>query len=308
MTDHHPTHQPTRGEPRVALVTCSRFADLYPDDRLVVGPLAARGVTVEAAVWDDPRVDWGRYDLVVLRSPWDYVPRRDEFVGWARRVPTLVNPADVVEWNTDKRYLGALADAGAPTVPTSWIEPGTPWEPPATSGEYVVKPAVSVGSQDTGRYDLADPGHRDLAVGHVRRLAAAGRVAMVQPYLAAVDAVGETALLFFAGPDGLEFSHAICKGAMLDGPDPGVEGLYKPERISPRTATDEQLAVAARVLAEVPGGPRRLLYARVDLIPGPDGAPLLIELELTEPSLFLGHADGAPARLADAVLTHLARR
>ncbi|MCP3786365.1 hypothetical protein NLX85_23645 [Micromonospora sp. A3M-1-15] len=305
MTNHH---QPTRGEPRVALVTCTALPDLDPDDRLALAPLAARGVAAEAVVWDDPAVDWSGYDLVVLRSPWDYALRRDEFVAWARTVPTLVNPADVVAWNTDKRYLAELSAAGVPTVPTAWVEPGADWRPPVDTGEYVIKPAVSAGSQDTGRYDLADPEHRELAVAHVRRLSAAGRVTMVQPYLRGVDSDGETALLFLAGPDGLAFSHAIRKGPMLTGPDRGVAELYKEERIDARTATPEQLDTAEKTLAVVPGGTDRLLYARVDVIPGPDGAPVLVELELTEPSLFVGHADGAPDRLAEAVTTHLARR
>ncbi|MGC5318812.1 ATP-grasp domain-containing protein [Micromonospora arida] len=300
-------HQSTRGEPRVALVTCSDLADLDPDDRLVLTPLAAQGVAVQSVVWDDPDVDWSSYDLVVLRSPWDYALRRDEFVSWAATVPTLVNPADVVRWNTDKRYLAELSAAGVPTVPTSWIEPGESWQLPAQTGEYVLKPAVSAGSQDTGRYDLADPEHRDLAAAHVRRLSEAGRVTMVQPYLRAVDTEGETALLFLAGPEGLAFSHAIRKGPMLSGPDLGPDGLYKAEEITARTARPEQLAVAEQTLATVPGGTRQLLYARVDLIPGPDGEPVLVELELTEPSLFLGYADGAPDRLATAITTHLAR-
>ncbi|RAO32047.1 Cycloserine biosynthesis protein DcsG [Micromonospora saelicesensis] len=300
-------HQSTRGKPRVALVTCSDLADLDPDDRLVLAPLAARGVAVQSAVWDDPDVDWSSYDLVVLRSPWDYALRRDEFVSWAATVPTLVNPADVVRWNTDKRYLAELNAAGVPTVPTSWIEPGESWQLPAETGEYVLKPAVSAGSQDTGRYDLADPEHRGLAAAHVRRLSEAGRVTMVQPYLRAVDTEGETALLFLAGPEGLAFSHAIRKGPMLSGPDLGTDGLYKAEEITARTARPEQLAVAEQTLATVPGGTRQLLYARVDLIPGPDGEPVLVELELTEPSLFIGYADGAPDRLATAITTHLAR-
>ncbi|SBT44272.1 ATP-grasp domain-containing protein [Micromonospora auratinigra] len=304
MTDHH---QSTRGEPRVALVTCADLPELDPDDRLVRAPLAARGIATEAVRWDDPAVDWSGYDLVVLRSPWDYALRRDEFVAWARTVPRVVNPADVVAWNTDKRYLAELSAAGVPTVPTAWVEPGQDWSPPADTGEYVIKPAVSAGSQDTGRYDLADPEHRELAGAHVRRLSAAGRVTMVQPYLGAVDTAGETALLFLAGPDGLEFSHAIRKGPMLTGPDPGVAALYKEERIDPRTATPEQLAAAVKALTAVPGGTGRLLYARVDLIPGPDGGPVLVELELTEPSLFIGYADGAPERLATAIATHLAR-
>ncbi|MCG5454399.1 hypothetical protein PSH03_003556 [Micromonospora sp. PSH03] len=300
-------HQSTRGEPRVALVTCSDLADLDPDDRLVLAPLAARGVAVQTVIWDDSDVDWSSYDLVVLRSPWDYALRRDEFVSWAATVPTLVNPADVVRWNTDKRYLAELSAAGVPTVPTSWIEPGESWQLPAETGEYVLKPAVSAGSQDTGRYDLADPEHRDLAAAHVRRLSDAGRVTMVQPYLRAVDTEGETALLFLAGPDGLRFSHAIRKGPMLSGPDLGPDGLYKAEEITARTARPEQLAVAEQTLATVPGGTRQLLYARVDLIPGLDGEPVLVELELTEPSLFIGYADGAPDRLATAITTHLAR-
>ncbi|MEU8286008.1 hypothetical protein AB0C01_16910 [Micromonospora sp. NPDC048905] len=305
MTTHH---QSTRGEPRVALATCADLVDLDPDDRLVLAPLRARGISVATEVWDDPDVDWSSFDLVVLRSPWDYALRRDEFVAWAATVPALVNPADVVRWNTDKRYLAELSAAGVPTVPTSWVEPGERWQPPAEAGEYVLKPAVSAGSQDTGRYDLADPEHRDLATAHVRRLSDAGRVTMVQPYLRAIDTEGETALLFLAGPDGLAFSHAIRKGPMLTGPDLGPDGLYKAEEISARTARPAQLAVAERTLAAVPGGTRQLLYARVDLIPGPDGEPVLVELELTEPSLFIGYADGAPDRLATAIATHLARK
>ncbi|EEP70761.1 hypothetical protein MCAG_01088 [Micromonospora sp. ATCC 39149] len=308
MTDTSTDHdQSTRGEPRVAIVTCAELPDLGADDRLLLAPLAGRGVAVTVAVWDDPTVDWAAYDLVVLRSPWDYALRRDEFVAWAATVPRLVNPADVVRWNTDKRYLGELSAAGVPTVPTGWVPPGQAWTPPATHGEYVIKPAVSLGSQDTGRYDLADPEHRELAAAHLRRLSDAGRLAMVQPYLTAVDTAGETGLLYLAGPDGLAFSHAIRKGPILVGPDFGPYGLYKAKEISPRTPTANQLAVAERVLAAVPGGTRRLLYARVDLIPGPDGMPVLVELELTEPSLFIGYADGAPDRLAAAVVAHLSR-
>lgn len=293
-----------RVESRVALVTCAELPELDPDDRLLLVPLARRGIRAEPAVWDDPSVDWSGYRTTVLRSPWDYPPRRDEFVRWAGGVPELANPADLITWNTDKRYLDELAAAGVPTVPTEWVAPGQRWSAPA-DGEFVIKPAVSAGSRDTGRYDLADPEHRRSAAAHLDRLAAAGRLAMVQPYLSAVDEVGETALIFFAGPAGPEFSHAIRKGAMLTGPDTGMDDLYKSESIQPRTADPAELALARAVLAAVPGGADRLLYARVDVIPGPDGQPVLVELELTEPSLFLSYAADAADRLADAIATRL---
>lgn len=293
----------TRERSRVALVTCDRIPELDADDRLVVPALRERGVEAVPVAWDAP-VDWTSFDLAVLRSPWDYVARREEFVAWAAKVPRLANPADVVTWNTDKRYLRELAAAGVPVVPTTWVEPGEEWQPPP-GGEIVVKPAVGAGSLDSGRYDLRQPEHRALAAAHVARLGAAGRLVMVQPYLAAVDTYGETALLFFPHGGDLDFSHAIRKGAMLTGPDENVEGLYKEESIRPRTPLDAELEIARMALAAVPGGADRLLYARVDLIPGPDDLPVLVELELTEPSLFMGTAAGAPERFAEAIASRL---
>jgi hypothetical protein len=301
--DGAPEHGPLMSaEARVALVTCAAFPDLWDDDQLLRDALRERGVAVDVVRWDDADADWSVYDLTVIRSPWDYVARHEQFVAWARTVPRLVNPADVVAWNTDKRYLGDLAAAGVPVIPTDFVGPGETWNPPA-GGEWVVKPTVSAGSQDTARYTL--PGQLAQAGAHVARLTAAGRTAMIQPYLAAVETAGETSLLHLPDASGeLTFSHAIRKGPMLKESgeheiDPGSED------ITPRTPTDAELAVARLTLSAVPGGAKRLLYARIDVIPGPDGSPLLVEFELTEPSLFLSEAPGAAGRMADAVLTRL---
>ncbi|GLY02021.1 hypothetical protein [Actinoplanes sp. NBRC 101535] len=287
---------------RVALVTCATFPDLYADDLPLRDALLASGVLVDALRWDDDGADWAAYDLVVVRSPWDYVARRDAFVAWARSVPRLANPADVIAWNTDKRYLGELAEAGVPIIPTTFAGPGDTWTPPA-EGEWVVKPTISAGSQDTGRYVL--PEQAGPARAHVDRLIAAGRTAMIQPYMAAVDTAGETAVLCVPDVTGaLTFSHGVRKGAMLTETGGGAIEVGS-EVITPREPSSAELALARRVLEAVPGDAKRLLYARVDLIPGPDGSPLLIELELTEPSLFLRTAPGSAERLAAAILARL---
>ncbi|GIM96472.1 ATP-grasp domain-containing protein [Paractinoplanes toevensis] len=295
--------QATRESSRVALVTCGLFPSLWDDDHPLRDALLAKGVAVDAVRWDDPAADWASYQAVVLRSPWDYVPRRAEFVAWAHSVPGLLNPAAVVEWNTDKRYLHELAEAGAPVTPTTYVSPGETWQPPS-GGEWVVKPTISAGSQDTGRYAL--PSQLELAEAHVARLTSLGRTAMIQPYLSAVDTAGETALLYFADPSSgtLTFSHAARKGPMLTGPD---EGKIDPgsEDITARSASPAELETAERVLAAIPERFRDLLYARVDVIPGPDGVPLLVELELTEPSLFLRTSPAAALRLAEAIRTRL---
>ena len=295
-----PFHSSTRASARVALVTCSELPDLEPDEWLLYEPLKALGIQAIPAVWDDRATDWSSFDLVVLRSSWDYMTRRDEFVAWAHSIERLQNPAAVVEWNTDKRYLAELAAGGAPVVPTTFVSPHDSWQPPAFD-EYVIKPAVSAGSLDTGRYNAR---HTTEAISHVARLQAAGRITMIQPYLPAVDSHGETALLYFADPStgALTYSHAIRKGPLLQGPDTGVEGLYKQEEITRREPAPAELAVGEAVIAAVPEG---LLYARVDLIPDAEGKPLLIELELTEPSLFFEYGDSAAERFAAAIASRL---
>lgn len=301
-------------------MTCREFADLDVDDRLLIPELAALGIDAEPAVWDDATVDWDRYDLAVVRSTWDYVDRRDEFLRWAASVPRLANSASTIRWSTDKRYLRDLEAGGLPVVPTTWLEPGDPAELAAT-GVVIIKPSVGAGSRDAGRFDLAGP-ERELADKHVRRLQERGETVMIQPYLDAVESAGETAMLFAGG----RFSHAIRKEALLHGPDVAVRALFRPEVISPRTPAAAELKVAEQVLAgvraHVPDPP---LYARVDVLPGPPagasgpgddfsgsaagagGRPVLLELELAEPSLFLRHDSGAAARFAAAIGTHLDR-
>ena len=287
----------------VALATCREFPHLDDEDRLLLPALERLGIRGVPAVWTDDAVDWAGFDAVVIRSTWDYAERRAEFLDWTRRVAAvtrLLNSAPVVEWNTDKRYLRDLAEAGLPIVPTVFVEPDddpTAWAPAAGYADFVVKPAVSAGSRDTVRYSAAAP--MDTARAHVARLVAAGRTVMIQPYLEAVDTVGETALVFLG--DG--YSHAIRKGPLLvrDVEGERVEGLFVQEQIDPRPATDEERQAAERIVAAIPGGFGGVLYARVDLIPDLHGRPQLLELELTEPSLFLSHAPGSADRLAGAI-------
>ena len=303
---------------RIALATCAALPDLHADDALLRDVLAARGAEAEAVVWDDPAADWGSYDLVVIRSTWDYAQRRPEFVEWSRhvdRVSRLANPLPVVEWNTDKHYLRDLESAGIRIVPTQWLEPTRVFTSRAlhtrfpASGDFVIKPAVSAGSVDTGRYTAIDAGSRGLAITHARRLLADNRTVMVQRYISSVDTVGERAHVFVSG----EYSHSVLKGAMLDGPDVGIDGVYREERMSALEPSEREVEFSAQVgraarryFSTSADGvdlvPDALLSARVDVVTDDDGEPVLMELELVEPSLFTDLVPGALDRFADAVI------
>lgn len=305
--------------PRIALVTARATLALDPDMPLLVEALRAAGAEADTPRWDDGAVDWTAYDAALLRSTWDYVDRIDEFLSWCdrcNRYTRLVNPPEVVRWNTDKHYLRGLAGAGVPVVPTLFVEPGSDAEEnlerflaggvhSVTVGracdveDFVVKPAIGVGSRDAARYRRAEAAR---AASHLARLLEARRAAMLQPYLGHVDQHGETAVLYLGG----QFSHSIRKGPLLRAGAAMVEGLFAPEEISPRTADAAELTVAAAAYRGLPFDSPP--YARVDLLRDGQGAPVVLELELTEPSLFLEHAPGAATRFADWIVGSLAGR
>ncbi|GAA2225707.1 ATP-grasp domain-containing protein [Streptomyces indiaensis] len=286
------------GTPRIAVVTYDPRGEEHQDRDLpvLVDALREAGADALAVAWDDPGVDWAGFDLALLRSTWDYSWRAAEFTAWAERcarATRLANPLPVVRWNADKRYLGQLAEAGVPTVPTRYFAPGDPVELPA-DGEYVVKPASGAGARYAARYPA---GERDAALRQAERMHAEGFTVMVQPYLSSIDTHGERAVQFFGG----RLLHAGVKGAVLAPGTPYDADKVAHPGIRPWEPTAAERDVAERALAAVPGD-AELLYARVDLVTGPDGEPCVMELELIEPNLFLDLHPGSVPRVVEAVL------
>jgi glutathione synthase/RimK-type ligase-like ATP-grasp enzyme len=297
---------------RVALVTAAAARDQDEDLAPLEAALRAQGAEVSIVDWDDPGISWGRFEVALLRSTWDYSMRLPQFLRWAEevsRLTLLLNPLEVVRWNTDKHYLAELERAQVPIVPSHFIEPAAErgeieaYLDALDAPELVVKPAIGSGSRDAQRHDRSA---REPILSHILRLTAAGRTALLQPYLERVDDHGETALMFFRG----RFSHAIRKGPLLRaGADP-TDKLFATEEITRRVPDADELRVGALALDAIPFAD--LLYARVDLVRDSRGAPCVLELELTEPSLFFSHDPAsAPrfvAQLADFIPPHLGRR
>ncbi len=284
---------------KIALVTAIAAFALDEDLAPLQQALHAAGVDAPIVAWDDMTVSWRRFDAALLRSAWDYTERLPEFMDWARAVQAqtlLLNPLEVIRQNVDKHYLAALEKKGIAIVPSDFAEPGE--DPGAAlaaflarhpkAPDFVVKPAIGAGSRDAQRYRR---GQKRSAQAHVKRLLAEGRSVLLQPYLDSVDEAGETALIFFDG----EFSHAIRKGPLLVADEGPTEALFAAETISAREPGKDELALARATLKAL-GTKQPLAYARVDLIRAADGTPRLLELELTEPSLFFPYGEGAAER------------
>ncbi len=287
----------------IALVTARPARGLDEDEPPLHLALQKAGCNVQIVEWDAANVDWASFDIALLRSAWDYAERVTEFLAWVEQASELthvLNPLPVVRWNTDKHYIAQLAAAGVATVPSTFVEPGEDAGQAIEkflelhdNAELVVKPAVGAGSRDTQRHRRSELA---AVAAHAKRLLDANRSVLLQPYLQRVDRDGETALMFFEG----RFSHAIRKGPLLPPGGAATTGLFAAESITPRVPGSDEMRLAQKILAVLPTGIP--LYARIDLIRADDGSPCLLELELTEPSLFFAHAAGSADEFTAAVL------
>jgi glutathione synthase/RimK-type ligase-like ATP-grasp enzyme len=279
--------------PRIAIATCAAYADLKADDKLLGEALAERGCEARTIVWNEPGIEWRNFDLCLIRSTWDYHERHAEYLAWAGRVQSecrLRNSAEVVIWNSDKRYLRAFAARGIRTVPTVWVNrdsplgleqilAGTGWQ------DAVVKPVVDLGATNLRRVQA---GEGSSALESILQ----GHDAMVQPFLPSLQERGELSLIYIGG----RLTHSVRKR-----PAPGD---FRVQSIWGGTVSGDQPTLAERELAEatMEEFKEAPLYARVDLVEGPTGDPCLIELELIEPNLYLTQHPPAAAALADAAL------
>jgi glutathione synthase/RimK-type ligase-like ATP-grasp enzyme len=265
---------------------------------------AKAGIVLDYCIWWDPAVSWNDYDLIVIRSTWDYVERLEEFREWLRRLDslgTLRNPAPVVEWNLDKSYLLELHAEGLPIVPTRIVSKVTeiPAALMAITGDVIVKPTISAGSRNTGRFSNDDPRALQLS----RQVLADGMAVMIQPCVPSVTDTGEVSAVLFNGA----VSHVVRKGPILALGGEFLNGSYD-EKVQPETLTSQQQRIVERTSellrrfsVERFGLTDEFLYARIDMVTLEDGEDVVLEVELAEPTLFLSVDRDASERFVDAV-------
>lgn len=278
---------------------------------LQIVAFADSSIDLVQAPWEDRTIDWDSFDLVVVRSPWNYVDRLDEFRQWLdarRHMRTIHNPMSLIEWNIDKCYLADLAVHGVPVVPTAFVQSIDEFQSAiasAGSKEIVVKPSVSAGSRLTGRFAFDDLAAEELA----KRILSEGVTVMVQPFASRIDVQGEIGTVLFDGV----VSHSFRKAALLAEGGALVGGEYR-EEITAIVAPDDVLAVVtiastvATKIARERGWlavNEELLYGRYDVVRLDDGSPALLEAELFEPCFFLPTDSESPRRFVNAVIRRL---
>ncbi|WP_420478392.1 ATP-grasp domain-containing protein [Brevundimonas sp. FT23028] len=261
--------------------------------------LAAADITVEPTPWTDHVADASRltdYPLVLPVIVWGYHRDHQRWIQacrtWEAAGVRMQNPASVIGWNSDKRYLGRLADRGVAVPDTIWVDGVSQADVDAAFDRFgaevvVVKPRVSGGAWKTLR----------LARGEVLDGAPEGP-AMIQPYLPSIETEGETSLLFFGG----RLSHVVNKRP-VDG-DFRIQVQFGGRYTALPEPPEGALALAGATLEAIG---EDLLYARIDMARAPDGGWRLMEAELIEPDFYLGSAPDGGRNFADAVRALLDR-
>ena len=281
--------------PRTAFLTLEERGDFVMDDELAHAPLRALGWEVEDVPWTRPGVDWSGYDVVVIRSPWDYHHQPVAFLSTLDEISArtrLENDVGLVRWNYRKTYLRELQELDVPIVPTVWRDGLAPGRLAALhadvgSEEFVVKPVVGAGAEDAWRLDAA----RVEQHGEEVEALYAGRPLQAQPFVRSVVEEGEWSLIVFGG----QLSHTLLK-------TPAAGDFRVQEEYGSRLAAVEPEASLRAACDTVLDALEALpLYARVDFVRGDDGRWWLMELELIEPSLYLRMSEGAPERFAQAL-------
>ncbi len=275
----------------IALVTAVTNPELCEDDQPLLRGLLDAGIDHEVVNWDDPGVDWSRFDEVILRSPWDYPSRPADFLAWyerASRHSRVHNDFALVSRNQHKQYLVELERAGVAVVPTVVVTTQDEahrvardrgWDP------AVIKPAIGLGGRSVAVFGADTPPSEVPLQG-------AATEWCVQPYLPSIRTEGEYSVVVVAGV----VQHALIK---RPGPDDfrvhdGRGGTHEPHPVT------GELAEGALGVLEAFGA-KDTLFARVDLIRGQDGRLALMELDVTSPCLYTEHNPALGSAFAAAV-------
>ncbi|WP_226388923.1 ATP-grasp domain-containing protein [Penaeicola halotolerans] len=271
---------------KIALITCPDLLNyndnVESEDELLYKFLTTKGASVTFEIWSDPNVLWGQYDLLVVKSPWDYFDRYAEFTAWLASMKSagypMVNSVDIIQWNADKHYLSEIEAAGFDIVPSVWVEKGEEIDLSTFFGRFdtdqlIVKPCVSGGAKHT--YKL----NRELAVAKQVEIQALimEESFLIQPFVEEIASEGEWSMIYFGG----QFSHSVLKTAK--------PGDFRVQHFLGGTIHTPALPAEIRAYGDalMTQFGQETLYARVDGVRRKDGSFQLMELELIEPFLFL---------------------
>jgi len=296
----------TTRKPKIGLISCKDLlGEEDPDITQVLTAISSAKMQPSLISWDDPNIDFSTFDICLLKTPWNYCNNHQAFIDWAKRVATqtqLFNSPDIIQWNSDKHYLEELSSIGIPTVPTIFVDRGAQYSgnkcfTALKTDRIVVKPCISAGSQNTRAFDMQNIDMANTFLANQLK----ARDMMIQPFVKSVESFGEQSYIWIDG----QMQHTLRKYPRFDG---DAEKMPTPVE-----SNEAELSLTTQVMSficerfakqsdnNLAGPLGTPLYARIDMVRNDNDMPLVAELELIEPSLYLHLADSALRHYVDAI-------
>jgi glutathione synthase/RimK-type ligase-like ATP-grasp enzyme len=259
--------------PKIAFATYSELPYLTDNDKLLIPYFEEYGYKVTPEIWDNPSIDWQQYDLVLIRSTWDYYLKPEKFKTWVSQFidakTKLLNAPEIILKNSHKFYLKELKEQGINIIPTIFSSDNINLEDLKKWKKVVIKPAVSAGSHETEVFET------ETLTSEILDSKIKKGDWLIQPFLNEIQKAGEISMIFFNG----NFSHAIQKVPKVG--DFRVQKQFGAKYL--KFEPSKELLLKAKNIVEISG--KESNYARVDGVITQNGF-LLMEIEMIEPDLF----------------------
>lgn len=252
-----------------------------PDDQIAVDYLRERDIQVSPIVWGTDVKELEQFDLVVMRSPWDFVDDDEsisKFTNWLIELEVnnikILNSVHFMKWLLDKSYLLDLERAGVPVVPSKLVQNLDLTEAYNKMGPFVLKPCVSASGKNLFLIDSAEKAQETQPI---YSELSESRQFVLQPFIKEIRTNGEWSLVFI---DGI-YCFAVHKkpgkdNILVQAEQGGSTNFIEPPQ--------EVIKFAQDNLSKIISG-YDPLYLRLDILQTDNGL-LLSECEGVEPELF----------------------
>ena len=277
----------------IALITSIKWNIPTRCDKILAEELRKEGIQTDIVSWEKSCI-WKSYDLIILRSCWDYHLYYKAFCHWLSELKAtgiaVANGVSQIETNIDKeQQLRLLRNRNIPVIPSvvcTSIESARNFFEKEYLGCAVIKPSISASG-----YRTAVVRNEKELIRQARDILKDDKKIILQPF---IDTVcnGEISMIFFHGV----FSHAVRRY-----PGVTVVGRSPVPIDEPMT---EWLEVASAVCREISA--ESMLYVRIDMIEY-HSEIYVMEVELAEPDLYLNLEYGTESKPLKKFVEHIRR-
>lgn len=272
---------------KIGIVSNDKFINSIREDKNIQKCLIDMGINAQIISWENDRMDYSKFDCLILRSVWGYQYNYKKFKNWLDKLKTkkivIFNDVDTIKNNIRKDIQFQILDKyNIPHIETIFQKDKLNLS--NFKSDYVVKPIISGSGCNTSK--ISDANLKKLE----EIILEEDNGIMIQPYEKSIQN-GEFSIVYI---DGINTHNMIRY--------PGI--FYKKEKTKQIYDVPSNVIDLANRVKNIPEY-KNLLYMRIDIIDSSD--PKIMEVELAEPDLLTRNiqSDASIKTLCNGIIRRL---